>query len=133
MKQFMKDRNVRGLIDRHARGVGFAAFILILAFVAWDFTRESRQNKVAIEKSCVLMNNAIIRATTNQGKSSKVLVDEILRNAREHHRGYVIVNFKKAQGGDPNHTVRLLLVDCEEVAQHPGGIKAEPIPGTPSG
>jgi hypothetical protein len=33
MKQFMKDRNVRGLIDRHIRGVGFAAFILILAFV----------------------------------------------------------------------------------------------------
>jgi hypothetical protein len=109
------------------RTAGFLACILIVLAVVLDVEDRSNKNRVAIEKGCVLLNNAIVQSGAAGGGPSKVLVAEILRNAVQHHRAYVVINYKDAL----KKTKRLTLVNCDEVAKHPDRIHAEPLAPPP--
>lgn len=109
------------------RTLGFVACLFVLIGIGIDILDRTARNRVAIEKSCVLLNNAIIRSGAAGGGPSRILVDEILRNARQHHREFVIVQYKDALG----KTKQVQLVNCEQVAKEPGDIKADPLPAAP--
>lgn len=120
----MKDRNVAGFARRHPRTIGFIAMIAVIAIAVYDVGDRAHKNRVAIEKSCVLLNNAIIRSGAAGGEASRILIEEILRNARLNGRAYVEVKYKNSLG----QVKQIQIVNCEEISRHPDQIKADPLP-----
>lgn len=109
------------------RTIGFVLSIIILFAIVLDVLDRAQKNKIAVEKSCVLLNNAIIRSGAAGGGPSRILIEEILRNAQQHHRAYVVVQYQNAL----KQTRQLTLVNCQEVARNPENIKADPLPAAP--
>jgi hypothetical protein len=128
----MKDRNVEGLIRRHGALIGLV--FAIAALVTINYALAHRQtntegitarNSLAIEKGCTLLNNAIIRSSTSADSGpSQVLVNEILRNAIQHGRSWVVIEFKQASR---KHPTVIPVINCDQVAKDPSRIVALPI------
>jgi hypothetical protein len=122
VRQFLEDRDMPALVRRHAVLAGALASALILSLVVYSIVSAQQRNRRAIEKGCILLNNKIIEAASPQAAAAtSVLIREILRNAEQHHRGYVVVQYKHATA---NHAGRLSVINCREVAQHPDEIHA---------
>lgn len=120
MRQFIHDRNLPALVRRHGPLLGALGCALVLSTVVYSIVHGQRQNRLAIEKGCVLLNNKIIEGQSAQaGSATTILIREILRNADEHGRGYVVVQYRKATG-DTNG--QLAVIDCQKVAKHPDQI-----------
>lgn len=86
------------------------------------------QNKTAIEKSCILLNNAILQGqaqAAKPGSSTNVLVESIVGHMTGAERqSYRQALTREAKG--PPQGVQ--PVDCEKVADDPDKIKATPQP-----
>jgi hypothetical protein len=125
LKIFIKDHDVGGLLSRHRVTVGFLAAIAVLATVVFIIVDRQSQNRRAIEKGCILLNNAIIQSQAGASKGpTAILVKEILRNAAEDGRQYVVQNYTEAVKKNP--TV-IPIINCKAVAKHPDVIKALPL------
>jgi hypothetical protein len=90
---------------------------MFLVFVAYDKTN---RNKTAIEKSCTLLNNAIIKSTQAQAQPDSpgaILIAEILRTAPSDVKAQYQTAVENSSGGASD-----LLIDCKQVADHPEDI-----------
>lgn len=120
MKIFLKDRSVRGLVSRHLVGVGFLVSILVMVGVVYAIVDGQQKNKLAIEKSCTLLNNAVIhssRASTDPNSPSAALITGILTVIPSKY-------IKQYQERSKNFTTVVPLINCERVAEDPDSIEA---------
>jgi hypothetical protein len=104
----------------------FVVSILTIAAGILIIARQTSLNREAIEKSCILQNNLVIHS--QKSKTNQILVAEILRNAVEHGRAYVVKQFTDESGKERI----VLLVNCHKVANHPEAIHAEAIKTLPA-
>lgn len=107
----------------------YGALLALIAFsmVVYVIADRQSRNRLAIEKGCILLNNAIIRSSTassNPRSPSTILVREILTEAVQNNRGYVVKEFQAATRRGP---LVIPLIDCKKVADDPGNIKAIPL------
>lgn len=104
----------------------FLSVVVLIAFAAVLLDNQ-RKNRQAIEKGCILLNNAIIKSSTaGSNAASRVLVKEILRNAEQHGRFYVTAGYERAiaQQGQ----TFIALIPCGKVAHDPESITAIKLP-----
>jgi hypothetical protein len=123
VKIFLRDRNFDGLIRRHGPTWGAIAAVATIAVVVFFIVRGQQQNRQAIEKGCILLNNKIIESQSQGGQSTGLLIAEILRLAAANGDKDVILKYKKLSQG---HPITLATLNCKKVAQHPDSIKAIP-------
>lgn len=98
---------------------------LTLGLSIYLIAAQVHSNKLAIEKSCVLLNNAILRSqaqATKQGSSTAILVGIILRKGTEQE----VADFFAATEREKT-VANPILVKCKKVADDPDQIKADPI------
>lgn len=81
------------------------------------------RNREAIEKSCILLNNVIIRsgAGGQQGTSTKLLVGKIVDTMTKAERERYF-EFRKEEREDAKKNP--LTIDCKKVASDPDSIRA---------
>lgn len=107
-------------IRRHLAGLALICGVVTLSIVVYTLSSRAEQNRLAIEKGCILLNNAVIRssqaAADPKGASAaliagvlKVIPDRFVRQYATRSRGVRTV---------------VPLVDCERVAEHPEEIRA---------
>lgn len=105
------------------RTVAVIAGAVILGLVVLIVSTAISRNNQAIEKSCILLNNVVIRSGANgqQNTSTKLLigklVDQLSPAELERYR-----EFRREE--QENRSKRPLTVDCEKVADHPDSIRA---------
>lgn len=81
-------------------------------------------NKTAIEKSCILLNNVVIRSQSEQGRTEstnillKALVEIMTPTERERYQQALRAEAKSREKRNP------LLVNCDRIVEHPEEIKA---------
>lgn len=124
MRTFLKDRDFGGLVRRHAVLFGAVVAVMVFGFVIYTVVDRQKQNRQAIEKGCILLNNAIISSTTVAGdpkSASAALVQGVLEVIPAK---YVRLYKQRVGAGQPV----IPLVDCEKVADHPEDIQAIPLP-----
>jgi hypothetical protein len=79
--------------------------------------------KVALEKGCILLNNAIIQSsqvTPRPQSASAVLVESILKRMTPEERQ----RYKDALKNAKKPIIK--LANCKQLAQHPDSIRATP-------
>jgi hypothetical protein len=107
--------------------VAMTVGVFILVNQVSKNTDDLNQNTQSIEKGCILLQNAIVKATApppagSPPDATQVLVGSILKRMTPAERK----RYKDAASQPP----RLLdvLVDCKKVAQNPDSIRAVPVP-----
>lgn len=101
--------------------------VIILALVVVVVFDRTHKNREAIEKGCILLNNAIIRSSqAPPSPATKILIEAILSQAPQ----ATVVRYKAASHERPPSIIT--LVDCHAIAQHPETINPER-PPTPAG
>lgn len=113
------------------RAISFALFVLVIAGTFYlggrliqNNTQDVNTNTEGIRVGCVLLSNIIIDSQGSQ-RGSVILVQEILRNAEQHHRAYVKVQYLKAVAGA---SVAIKPPNCKRIAEHPEDVVATPVP-----
>lgn len=120
------------LIKRHRYFIAFIATILIVAFCFYIIGTKVNSNNEAIEKSCILLDNAIAQSQGQSNGSSQILIREILLNANKHNRKYVQKRYLAAVKSQPPILERL---NCKRLSEHPEDIvavKTTIVPSTPT-
>jgi hypothetical protein len=108
----------------YPRAYGALLALTAFAIMVGVLYDRSQQNKQAIEKSCILLNNAIVRSTkaqTDPDSPSIPLVRGILAVIPRKYATEYAVRSRT------NMTV-IPLIDCHTVADHPEDIHAEQLP-----
>lgn len=116
-------RRIGDWIKRHIIIVSFVGCIAVLCGVVYTLAYNAEQNRLAIEKGCVLLNNAIVRSTqaaVDPNGASAALVAGILRVIPKE---FVEQYEERVKG----QTTVVPLIDCENVADHPEEIRAIPL------
>lgn len=108
--------------------IAFILVVAVLSYAALHLAREAdrnthqiKQEQVAIEKSCILLNNAIImssKAAADPSSPTAALVEGLLTIIPPK---YARLYEQRAAG---QNTTVIPLVNCRLVAQHPDDIKA---------
>lgn len=105
--------------------IGAFAGALALGLVVLLIVNQTNSNKNAIEKGCILLNNAILKSqaeTERKGSPTAILIKVILDDASPARQAEFVAAVKREQQrGSP------LLVPCKVLANDPGRIKAVPI------
>jgi hypothetical protein len=103
---------------------GAIAGALALGLVVYLIVSQVNSNKVAIEKGCILLNNAVIRSQAEaqrEGSTTAVLVATIMDHASQERKLQFAAAVKRdKEQGNP------LVVPCETLADHPDQIRAVP-------
>lgn len=114
----------------------YGAMIAVIIFVgiavavtvnSGDAKQIAKKNREAIEKGCILLNNAIVNSTRAQAdpeSPSAALIAGILAVIP---RKYVILYTERTK----KNPFVVPLVDCKAVAEHPEAIQAVPAKTTP--
>lgn len=114
-----------GMVNQKWRRVAAVLGALALGLAIYLIVVQVHSNKLAIEKSCVLLNNAILRSQSQAvkpGSSTAILVRIILRNGTQQE----VANFFAATEREKT-AANPILVKCGKVADDPDQIKADPI------
>lgn len=105
---------------RTVAGVLGAALIGLVVYLAIS---QILSNKQAIEKGCILLNNAIVRSQAEadrKGTPSSVLVAIILDEASEQRKVELAAAIaRQRKQGNP------IVVPCKKLSDHPEQIRAE--------
>lgn len=117
--------------DLLLRTIGLVLSVIAAMVVVFIIVNRVNKNTTAIEKGCVLLNNAIVKSSTTgaagQPKATRILLESIIRNMTpEEKKAY-----NEALRQPPD--LSSFLVDCVKVAKHPEKIKALQIKPPPPG
>jgi hypothetical protein len=96
---------------------------ILLGVVVLAVLNAISSNKEAIEKSCILLNNVVIRSTGQPPDPSlQLLINEIVQDMDSQTR----TRYRELQRLEQqqNREEPPLTVDCEKVAQDPDSIRA---------
>jgi len=115
------------IISHYPRTIALFIGVIVIVAIIYDVADRANKNKLAIEKGCILLNNAIIKSSASQTdphSPSVPLIQGILATIPKKYVDEYLVRSRQ------NPTV-VPLIDCKKVADHPGDIKAEQIPTPP--
>jgi carbonic anhydrase/acetyltransferase-like protein (isoleucine patch superfamily) len=104
------------------RTIAMILAAVILGLVVLIVSNAIIRNNEAIEKSCILLNNVVVRSQAGQqSTSTRLLVGKILdqMTAPERER-YLAYRTEEREKSSKNP----LTIDCKKVADNPDGIKA---------
>lgn len=110
--------------------MGFILLMTVIIVGVFVILDSQKRNRQAIEKGCILLNNAIVQSSqSGANPASKILVQEILRNAEAHGRFYVTAGYEKAIASQG--ATFIALIPCSKVAHDPESITAIKLPPPP--
>lgn len=114
------------LLIEKVKLVGALCGALALGLAIFLIVSQIQTNKLAIEKGCILLNNAIVRGqgeAARKESSTGILIATIMEGAsKERQIAFAAAVKREQKRGNP------LVVPCDIVADHPDTITAIPIP-----
>jgi hypothetical protein len=114
-------------LGHYPRTIALVVGMAVIAVVVYDVVDRANKNKLAIEKSCTLLNNAVIRSSASQTSPNSPtvpLIQGILEVIPQKYVNEYIMRSK-------DNTTVIPLINCEKVADHPESIHAEQLPTPP--
>jgi hypothetical protein len=94
---------------------------VLLGVIVLTVVNSIQNNQLAIEKSCILLNNAVTRSLSMPNESTRQLVAEIVDSMDSSERERYLAAVAREQRDREDNP---LTVDCEKVAEDPDSIRA---------